>query len=211
VLEIGQLSTQEQATLLGDVCAILTQAPPYQPTMPNTGQPFSVRMTNCGPLGWVSDRAGYRYQTTHPVTNKPWPPIPTILQQLWEQHVGQPEPDACLINLYTANARMSLHVDASEVDMTVPVLSVSLGDTAVFRLGGLKRTDPTASFKLTSGTIMMLAGPHRACHHGIDRVIAGSSDLFGGLEGDLFAAPPPHPELVGVRRVNLTLRRARVI
>jgi DNA oxidative demethylase len=206
--ECGRLDQAEQASLLADVCAILTAAPPFQPVMPGSGQPFSVRMTNCGPLGWVSDRAGYRYQATHPVTGQLWPPIPPMLQQLWAEHVGVSEPDACLINLYSADARMGLHVDNTEADMSVPVLSVSLGDTAVFRLGGPKRTDPTRSFKLVSGSIMTLAGAERACYHGIDRVIAGSSGLLGGLDGDLFATPPPHPALEGLRRINLTLRRA---
>jgi DNA oxidative demethylase len=208
LIECGRLNRAQQASLLTDICQVLSLAPPFQPVMPGTGKAFSVRMSNCGPFGWVSDRAGYRYQATHPVTGQPWPAIPLILQQLWAEHVGLAEPDACLINLYTAGARMGLHVDDTEAEMTVPVLSVSLGDAAVFRLGGLKRTDPTRSFKLVSGSVMMLAGPQRACYHGIDRVMAGSCDLLGSLEGDLFAVPPLHPDLAGVRRINLTLRRA---
>lgn len=208
MIECGHLDRAEQSSLLADVYHVLSLAPPFQPVMPGTGKAFSVRMTNCGLLGWVSDRGGYRYRATHPVTSQPWPAIPRMLQQLWAEHVGWPGPDACLINLYAAGARMGLHVDDTEADMSVPVLSVSLGDTAVFRIGGLRRTDPTRSFKLVSGSIMMLAGPRRACHHGIDRVIAGSSDLLGSLQGDLFAVPLSHPALDGVRRINLTLRRA---
>lgn len=208
MIEYSRLNRAEQSSLLADLCHVLSLVPPFQPVMPGTGKAFSVRMSNCGPLGWVSDRAGYRYQATHPVTGQPWPAIPQKLHQLWAEHVGLPEPDACLINLYGAGARMGLHVDDTEADMSVPVLSVSLGDTAVFRLGGPKRTDPTRSFKLVSGSVMTLAGPQRACYHGIDRVIAGSSDLLGGLNGDLFAVPPLHPALDGIRRINLTLRRA---
>jgi alkylated DNA repair protein (DNA oxidative demethylase) len=206
-LIIDQLTDAAQRDLLATVCAVLDLAPPFQPVMPGTGQPFSVRMTNCGPMGWVSDIAGYRYQATHPVTGQAWPRIPDALLDLWRTHLDAARmPDACLINLYHASARMGLHVDDTEADLTAPVLSVSLGDTAVFRLGGTKRTDPTRSFRLASGAVMALRGDGRLRYHGVDRVLAGSSDLLGSLPGDLFDVPVPHPALAGVRRINVTLR-----
>ena len=169
------------------VCA----APLFTPVMPRTGKPFSVRMTNCGPLGWVSDRAGYRYQATHPVTGRPWPAMPAAVLALWEEITGYAAPpEACLVNFYGAQAKMGLHQDRDEEDFAAPLLSVSLGDTARFRLGGVERGDPTRSFPLASGDVMMLAGPLRLAHHGIDRIVPGTSTLLA--EGG---------------RINLTLRR----
>ena len=155
------------------------------------GRPLSVRMSNFGPLGWVSDPRGYRYQAIHPETGQGWPDIPPVLLDLWAATVGGPTPDACLVNLYRDGARMGLHQDRDEADLKFPVLSVSLGDTAVFRIGGVKRSDPTRSIKLASGDVCLLAGEARLFHHGVDRILAGSSRLLpsGG-------------------RINLTLRRA---
>jgi alkylated DNA repair protein (DNA oxidative demethylase) len=175
------------------VLAALKAAAPYRPVTPG-GKPMSVMMSNLGPLGWVTDvEGGYRYQSAHPVTGAPWPPIPTLLLDLWSE-LADPEtpPDACLVNLYDANARMSLHQDRDESDFAFPVLSVSLGDTALFRIGGIKRSDPTRSVRLASGDVCLLAGEARLFHHGVDRILAGSSRL-----------------LPGGGRMNLTLRRAR--
>lgn len=192
----GALGPEAQRALLAEVAALLREAPPYRPTMPRGGRPFSVRMSNCGPLGWVSDRGGYRYQATHPETGRPWPPIPAGLLELWRAHAGYgPPPEACLINLYDAGARMGLHRDADEAAREAPVLSVSLGDSALFRLGGPRRRDPTRSFRLASGDLLVLGGAARQAHHGVDRLLAGSSRLLEGWPG------PP------ARRVNLTLRR----
>ena len=131
----GRLTAADQAQLRDQVLAALEAAPLYRPVTPG-GRPFSVRMSNLGPLGWVSDRAGYRYQAVHPETGAPWPPIPRMLLTLWDDLTGWPAPpDACLVNLYDADARMGLHQDKGERDLTAPVLSVSLGDTAVFRIG----------------------------------------------------------------------------
>jgi alkylated DNA repair protein (DNA oxidative demethylase) len=186
-----RLSPEAQAALLGEVQARIEAAPLYRPITPG-GKPMSVAMTNFGPLGWFTDSAGYRYQDTHPQTGEPWPDIPQALLDLWAE-LADPRtpPDACLVNLYGPDARMSLHQDRDEADFAFPVLSVSLGDTAVFRLGGLRRADPTRSVRLASGDVCLLAGPARLAHHGIDRVIPGSSRLIpqGG-------------------RINLTLRRA---
>jgi alkylated DNA repair protein (DNA oxidative demethylase) len=186
----GALSVPEQASLLGEVQAAIDVAPFYRPVTPG-GRPFSVEMTGMGPLGWVSDRAGYRYQPVHPVTGASWPPIPARLLALWAALTGWPEPpDACLVNLYRGPARMGLHQDRDERDHAAPVLSVSLGDTAVFRIGAAAG-GPTRTVKLASGDVCALTGPARLARHGIDRVMAGSSSL-----------------VPGAGRINLTLRRA---
>jgi alkylated DNA repair protein (DNA oxidative demethylase) len=185
------LSPERQAVLLAALRGILAEAPLFQPRMPRTGKPFSVRMTNCGPLGWVSDEAGYRYQATHPETGRPWPGMPAIVGEAWAELSGYPHPpEACLINYYEVQARMGLHQDRDEADFDAPVVSLSLGDTALFRIGGTNRKDPTRSFRLASGDAMTLDGPDRLAFHGVDRIVAESSDLLA--EGGRF---------------NLTIRR----
>lgn len=187
----GFLDRAAQEALRDEVLAILEVAPPFQPRMPRTGKPFSVRMSNCGALGWVSDEAGYRYQPTHPETGRPWPPMPPMLLAAFAAIAPTaPPPEACLINLYGSVARVGLHQDRDEEELTAPVVSLSLGDTALFRVGGLQRNAPTRSFRLTSGDAMSLAGEARLAFHGVDRIMAGSSTLLpqGG-------------------RINLTLRR----
>lgn len=187
----GRLDRGEQAALRDSVLAIAAEAPPYRPQMPRTGRPFSVRMTNCGPLGWVSDRSGYRYQATHPETGRPWPPIPPMLLELWRELAAFPHPpEACLVNFYDAGAKLGLHRDEDEEEFAAPVLSLSLGDSCLFRIGGLKREDPTRSFRLSSGDVVLLAGRSRLAFHGVDRIYPGSSTL-----------------LDGGGRINLTLRR----
>ena len=171
---------------------MIAAAPLYPPTMPRTGKPFSVRMTNCGPLGWVSDAAGgYRYQAAHPVTGRPWPPMPTTLVEIWEAVTGYPNPpEACLVNYYGPAAKMGSHRDEDEEDKSAPVVSVSLGDDATFHVGGLKRSDPKQRLVLRSGDVFVLGGDARLAYHGIDRIHAGTSGLL--TEGG---------------RINLTLRR----
>jgi alkylated DNA repair protein (DNA oxidative demethylase) len=172
--------------------AVLAEAPLFTPTMPRSGLPMSVRMTNCGPLGWVTDKqGGYRYQATHPVTGRPWPAIPPRLLELWSEVAEYPAPpEACLVNYYDGAAKMGLHQDRDERDFAAPVLSVSLGDTAIFRVGGRTRKDPTRTFELRSGDVVLLGGEDRLAFHGIDRTLPGSSDVLA--EGGRF---------------NLTLRR----
>ena len=188
------LDRPAQESLIADIRVVIAAAPLFTPRMPRTGKPFSVRMTNCGPLGWVSDETGYRYQPFHPDTRAPWPAMPAALRALWAAHAGDaPPPEACLVNLYAPDARMSLHQDRDEDDLTAPVLSLSLGDTCVFRIGGTARADPTRSVRLASGDALVLAGPSRLAFHGVDRVIAGSSSLIDGGG-----------------RINLTLRRVTV-
>ncbi len=187
----GFLDRAAQEALREEVQAILVEAPLFRPRMPHTGRPFSVRMSNCGPLGWVSDEGGYRYQPTHPETRRPWPAMPARLLAAFATIApGAPPPEACLINFYDSGARMGLHQDRDEEELAVPVVSLSLGDTALFRVGGLARNAPTRSFRLASGDAMSLAGEGRLAFHGVDRIVAGSSTLLpqGG-------------------RINLTLRR----
>jgi alkylated DNA repair protein (DNA oxidative demethylase) len=187
----GFLDRAAQEALRDEIMAILKAAPPFRPRMPRTGKPFSVMMSNCGPLGWVSDERGYRYQPTHPETGHAWPPIPSPLLAAFAAIAPDaPAPEACLINLYDSSARMGLHQDRDEEELAAPVVSFSLGDTALFRVGGLQRNAPTRSFRLASGDAMSLQGESRLAFHGVDRVIPGSSTLLP--EGG---------------RINLTLRR----
>jgi alkylated DNA repair protein (DNA oxidative demethylase) len=187
----GYLDRAAQEALAAAIAEIIAQAPLYAPRMPNSGSPFSVRMTNCGPLGWVSDQRGYRYQAHHPVTGAPWPAMPPIVLAAWEQLADYPHPpEACLINVYAPTARMGLHQDRDEQDFSAPVVSLSLGQTCLFRLGGTTRRDQTRSFRLASGDALVLAGPTRLAYHGVDRIIPGTSTL-----------------LPDGSRINLTLRR----
>jgi alkylated DNA repair protein (DNA oxidative demethylase) len=180
-----------QKALVAEVLAILETNPLYTAIMPRTGKPMSVRMTNLGPLGWVSDIKGYRYQPTHPFTHKPWTPIPQTLLDLWNRVADYPaEPQACLVNWYGPDSRLGLHIDADETAKDAPVVSVSLGSRALFRLGGLNRTDPTSSMRLASGDVVILGGEARCAYHGVDRIHPDSSTL-----------------IPGGGRINLTLRR----
>ncbi len=188
----GYFDRPAQDALVETIRAVVSAAPLFVPRMPRTGKPMSVKMTNCGSLGWVTDKeSGYRYQPLHPETGKAWPPIPQVLLDLWRDVAPDaPEPEACLVNFYAPDARMSLHQDRDEQDFSAPVVSVSLGDSCVFRLGGLERNDRTQSLKLASGDVFVLGGQGRLFFHGVDRIYPGTSDLLknGG-------------------RINLTLRR----
>ncbi len=188
----GYLDRDAQISLLDAVRAGVAEAPLFTPTMPKTGKPMSVRMTNFGALGWMTDKErGYRYQATHPVTGKPWPTIPPALLDMWHSLSNYPkDPEACLVNFYGPDAKMGLHQDRDETEFAAPVLSISLGDTCLFRIGGEERTGPAASLKLSSGDVVLLAGKSRLAFHGVTRIYPGTSTLLKG-EG----------------RVNLTLRR----
>lgn len=195
----GWLDAPARARLAAEVAAVLAAAPPFTPTMPRTGKPFSVRMSNAGPLGWVSDVAGYRYQPIHPETGAPWPAMPSTASAAWDALAGCPAPpEACLINLYAPGTRMGLHQDRDEADFAAPVLSLSLGAPALFRYGGLKRSDPTRSVRLMPGDALVIGGASRLIHHGIDRIFQGR---------DLLAGDPLPGILPGGGRCNLTLRR----
>ena len=192
----GFFDQSAQETLLHLIREATQAAPLFVPKMPRTGKPMSVRMTNMGSLGWVTDKQnGYRYQDTHPETGKSWPEIPQPLRDLWQEKAGYNQPaEACLVNFYTNEAKMGLHQDRNEVDFDAPVLSVSLGNACLFRVGGVKRGGKTTSFRLESGDVMMLSGPARLAYHGVDKIYPETSDLLkdGG-------------------RINLTLRRVTKI
>jgi alkylated DNA repair protein (DNA oxidative demethylase) len=191
-LTAGYLDRAAQEETLAAVRAVIAAAPLYVPRMPRTAKPMSVRMTNCGALGWVTDEArGYRYQATHPETRAPWPPIPEIIRRAWHALAGYPHPpQACLVNFYGSEARMGLHQDKDEQNFSAPVVSLSLGATCLFRVGGVKRNDPTSSVRLASGDAVVLGGEGRLAFHGVDRILPGTSTLLP--EGG---------------RINLTLRR----
>ncbi|KQT52564.1 MULTISPECIES: alpha-ketoglutarate-dependent dioxygenase AlkB family protein [unclassified Aureimonas] len=187
----GFLDRAAQQALVEEIRAVVAAAPLYRPQMPRTGKPFSVRMTNCGDLGWVADRTGYRYQPLHPETGKPWPAIPETLLDLWRGTSAYPHlPEACLVNFYDETARLGLHQDRDEADLDAPVVSVSLGDACLFRIGGPVKGGRTTSLKLVSGDVLVLGGEGRLAFHGVDRLYPGTSALLrkGG-------------------RINLTLRR----
>ena len=190
-IHTGYLELEEQRQLLDEIDRGLAEAPLYTAVMPKTGKPLSVQMSNFGSLGWVSDRSGYRYQPLHPETGRPWPAIPEPILAIWRRLADYPhEPEACLVNYYGETARMGLHRDADEEDFAAPVVSISLGDKALFRIGGLSRSDPTRSITLSSGDVVVMGGASRLCYHGIDRILPGTSRLIS--EGG---------------RINLTLRR----
>jgi alkylated DNA repair protein (DNA oxidative demethylase) len=185
------LNRAEQEALVAELRECVKKAPLFQPIMPRTGRPFSVRMTNLGVLGWVSDRNGYRYQAVHPDTGEVWPEIPSRIMEIWREVAGYAHPpEACLVNFYQGGAKMGLHQDKDEEDFSAPVVSISLGDTAVFRFGGTTRGGKTSTLKLSSGDVLVMGGESRLCFHGIDRVNVGTSTLL--KEGG---------------RINLTLRR----
>ena len=166
-------------------------APFFQGRMPRTGQSISVVGSNFGPLGWVADIKGYRYEPLHPKTGKPWPPMPQMLLDIWDDLTDYPAPaEACLINWYREGNKMGMHVDRDEHDLNAPIVSISLGDPARYRIGGPQRGGKTHSLKLSSGDVVVLTGEARRCYHGIDKIFYGQSTLVpkGG-------------------RVNLTMRR----
>lgn len=184
----------QQAALIEDVKQATETVPFFQPTMPRTGTPLSVAMTNFGPLGWVTDKEkGYRYEPMHPKTGNPWPDFPEALTDLWDAVTDYPaQPEACLVNWYKSdrNSKMGLHIDWDEEATDAPVVSISLGDPALFRIGGTKRGGKTQGLKLFSGDVVVLGGEARRCYHGVSKVYYGESALVpnGG-------------------RINLTMRR----
>ena len=192
----NHFNENQQQALLADIEKVISAAPLYTPTMPKTGRPFSVQETNCGTLGWVSDKSGYRYQAHHPTTGQPWPALPNRFLKLWQEITkNAPMPEAGLINFYHAQAKMGLHQDKDEEDLNAPVVSISLGNSAKFRLGGLKRRDEATTIDLCSGDVVVLAGKARLAYHGINRIIENSSNLLD-----------KHPQWQN-GRFNVTLRR----
>jgi alkylated DNA repair protein (DNA oxidative demethylase) len=184
----GWLGREAQRAMAADLRAVVAAAPLFQPET-RFGQKMSVRMTSAGRFGWVSDRRGYRYEPRHP-SGCDWPPIPASVLAVWTEITGlDRQPDCCLVNYYGDGARMGLHQDRDEADFRWPVLSISLGDSARFRIGNVDRGGPTESLWLQSGDVLMMGGAARRIHHGIDRIRPNSSTL-----------------LEGGGRLNLTLR-----
>ncbi len=192
----GLLDMAAQKSLVDDIRNVVRVAPLMAPVTPQ-GREMSVRMTSAGTYGWVTDRTGYRYETRHP-SGAEWPKIPASILEIWQQVSGVDRlPDSCLVNFYGEGARMGMHQDKDEKDFSAPVLSVSLGDDARFRLGGKQRKGPTQSVTLRSGDVMLLAGKTRMAFHGIDRIYPQTSGLL-----DHHSTVFP-----GGGRINLTLRR----
>ncbi len=184
----GWLDPDAQATLLAAIRDVAKAAPVFSPMTPY-GKPMSVKMTSAGAFGWVSDRSGYRYAATHP-DGQAWPPIPDPVMQIWKDLSGvSRDPECCLINFYGEDARMGMHQDKDEANFDMPVVSVSLGDDGLFRIGNQSRGGKTESLWLSSGDVVVMGGDARLTYHGVDRIRFGSSSLLpkGG-------------------RINLTLR-----
>lgn len=171
------LNSADQLDLVNDLRSV-AQAAPMRSPVTRWGKPMSVRMTSAGRVGWISDRRGYRYEPQHP-DGMDWPPIPDRILTLWKDITGLTrQPDCCLINYYGEGARMGLHQDKDEVDFSYPVLSISLGDDGLFRMGGTERGGKTQSVWLTSGDVVVMGGAARLAYHGVDRIRFGSSSLL---------------------------------
>ncbi|WP_038903462.1 DNA oxidative demethylase AlkB [Dickeya zeae] len=161
-----------QADALLAALKTVTQRAPFRHLVTPGGYTMSVAMSNCGPLGWVSDEQGYRYSAQDPLSGQPWPAMPACFLQLSQAaalEAGYHDfaPDACLINRYAVGAKLSLHQDKDELDLRQPIVSVSLGLSAVFLFGGMKRSDPCQRLTLMHGDVVVWGGPSRLCYHAI--------------------------------------------
>jgi len=184
-----------QAPALMQALAEVIAAAPWRHMLTPGGQRMSVAMTNCGAVGWVSDRRGYRYQATDPDSARPWPPMPQALHTLAVDVAAAAgfagfTPDACLVNRYVPGTRLSLHQDRNERDLSAPVVSVSLGLPALFLFGGLRRADPAQRIALAHGDVVVWGGAQRLAFHGVAPLADGEHALTGRC------------------RINLTFRRA---
>lgn len=177
VIYPGLLDRPAQETMVDDIRDILRHAPLVQPVTPS-GKPMSVRMSAAGKYGWISDQGGYRYGAEHP-NGSAWPTIPQSVLHIWDQvaHCAR-QPECCLVNWYAREARMGLHQDRDETDYDCPVVSISLGDDGLFRMGNAERGGKTESIWLRSGDVVVMAGAARLAYHGVDRLRFGSSTLL---------------------------------
>jgi alkylated DNA repair protein (DNA oxidative demethylase) len=186
---------ESTAPALVEAIERIVAAAPFRHMVTPGGYTMSIAMTNCGRLGWVTDRGGYRYTTTDPMTDRPWPPLPGVFREVATRAAAAAgftafEPDACLINRYEPGTRLSLHQDRNERDFSAPIVSVSLGLPAVFLFGGARRQDRPHRVRLESGDVVVWGGATRLAFHGVAPL----------PEGD-------HP-LTGRHRINLTFRKA---
>ena len=173
----GFLGLAGQQALVASIRRVAKAAPMVSPVTPY-GKPMRVKMTSAGTYGWISDRRGYRYDRTHP-HGMAWPEIPTEALDIWEAVSGSDRaPQCCLVNYYPEGARMGLHQDRDEADFSQPVVSVSLGDEGLFRVGNADRGGPTESLWLQSGDVVVMGGAARLTYHGVDRIKFGSSTLL---------------------------------
>ncbi len=189
------LAKPVESDLIAELRDVVAQAP-FRHMLTPGGHRMSVAMTNCGSVGWVTDRTGYRYDAVDPESAKPWPAMPPSFRALAVQAAAQAgfdgfSPDACLINRYQPGARMSLHQDKDELDLDAPIVSVSLGLPAIFIFGGLQRSDKPRRFRLEHGDVAVWGGPSRLNFHGVAPLADGE-----------------HP-LIGRQRINLTFRKTR--
>ncbi len=173
----GALDAAAQEAMVADIRAVAAAAPLFSPET-RWGKKMSVAMTSAGKYGWYSDRRGYRYERRHP-TGVPWPAIPDSVVSVWRDAVGGSRlPDCCLVNFYREGAKMGLHQDRDEADFSWPVVSISLGDSALFRVGNVEKGGKTESVWLESGDVCVIGGKARLAFHGIDRVRYGTSSLL---------------------------------
>lgn len=192
---LGGFARAFETPLIEAVRAIVERAP-FRHLITPGGHRMSVAMTNCGTVGWVSDRTGYRYDAIDPDSGRPWPPMPPVFAQLARQAAARAgfadfRPEACLINRYEPGAKLSLHQDKDELDFNAPIVSVSLGLPATFLFGGMNRADKTVRYRLTHGDVVVWGGPSRLAYHGVMPLSDGE-----------------HP-LLGRQRINLTFRKTR--
>lgn len=171
------LDSDQQAKMVEDLRQVTKAVPMFSPLTPS-GHRMSVQMTSAGRLGWITDKRGYRYEERHP-SGTGWPPIPASALQVWRQVSNcWQEPDSCLINLYLEGAKMGMHCDKDEANFQYPVVSISLGDEALFRIGNLHRGGSTESIWLQSGDVVVMGGEARLRYHGIDKIRFGTASLL---------------------------------
>jgi DNA oxidative demethylase len=187
---------RQAAAQLAAETARIAEAAPFRHMITPGGFRMSVAMTNCGQVGWITDRSGYRYDTIDPLTGQPWPAMTATLRELAVRAAAAAgysdfDPDACLVNRYEPGTRLSLHQDRNERDLTAPVVSISLGLPAVFLFGGERRQMRPRRILLESGDVLVWGGPARLAFHGVAPLAEGSDRLTGRC------------------RINLTVRRAR--
>jgi alkylated DNA repair protein (DNA oxidative demethylase) len=183
-----------EATVLVDEVERIAKSAPFRYLVTRGGYTMSVAMTNCGRVGWVSDRTGYRYDPNDPETGATWPAMPAAFLDLAVRAAAEAgfanyDPDACLINRYLAGTKLGLHQDRDEKDAWAPIVSVSLGVPAVFLWGGKRRSDPVRRIRVENGDVAVWGGPARFVYHGVGTVKDGQ-----------------HP-LTGAARINLTFRK----